>query len=54
MIESYIVLAGRIRKELDDLERLVVRHEHRALKPTGRRPLYRRSLLESARCIFSI
>lgn len=25
MIESYIVLAGRIRKELDDLERLVAR-----------------------------
>lgn len=25
MIESYIVLAGRIQKELDDLERLVAR-----------------------------
>jgi hypothetical protein len=31
MIESYIVLAGRVRKELDDLERLVSR-ANRAIK----------------------
>lgn len=25
MIESYIILAGRIRKELDDLDRIIAR-----------------------------
>lgn len=37
MIESYIVLAGRIRKELDDLERLVSRAT-RAINTAKRNP----------------
>ena len=37
MIESYIVLAGRIRKELDDLERLVSR-ANRALETAQKNP----------------
>lgn len=37
MIESYIVLAGRIRKELDDLERLVSRAT-RAMNTAQRNP----------------
>lgn len=37
MIESYIVLAGRIRKELDDLERLVVR-ANRAMNIARKNP----------------
>lgn len=37
MIESYIVLAGRIRKELDDLERLVSR-ANRAMNAAQKNP----------------
>ena len=37
MIESYIVLAGRIRKELDDLERLVSR-VNRAMNAAQKNP----------------
>lgn len=37
MIESYIVLAGRIRKELDDIERLVSR-ANRAIKTAQKNP----------------
>ncbi len=37
MIESYVVLAERIRKELDDLERLVSR-ANRALATAGKNP----------------
>lgn len=37
MIESYIVLAGRIRKELDDLERLVSR-ANRAMNTAQKNP----------------
>jgi hypothetical protein len=37
MIESYIVLAGRIRKELDDLERLVAR-ANRAINTAQKNP----------------
>jgi len=37
VIESYIVLAGRIRKELDDLERLVSR-ANRALETAQKNP----------------
>ncbi|MDQ3005555.1 MAG: hypothetical protein M3R47_09260 [Chloroflexota bacterium] len=37
MIESYIVLAGRIRKELDDIERLVARAK-RAMDTAQRNP----------------
>lgn len=37
MIESYVVLAGRIRKELDDLERLVSR-ANRAMNTAQKNP----------------
>jgi len=37
VIESYIVLAGRIRKEMDDLERLVVR-ANRAMDSARKNP----------------
>ncbi len=37
MIESYIVLAGRIRKELDDLARLVARAS-RAMETARKNP----------------
>ena len=37
MIESYVVLAGRIRKELDDLERLVLR-ANRAMNTARKNP----------------
>jgi hypothetical protein len=37
MIESYIVLAERIRKELDDLERLVAR-ANRAVSTAKKNP----------------
>lgn len=37
VIESYIVLAGRIRKELDDLERLVSR-ANRAMNTAQKNP----------------
>ena len=37
MTQAYLVLAGRIRKELDELERLVSRAE-RALEITRKRP----------------
>lgn len=37
MIEGYIVLAGRIRKELDDLERLVAR-ANRAMNTARKNP----------------
>lgn len=37
MIESYIVLAGRIRKELDDIERLVSR-ANRAIRTARKNP----------------
>ena len=57
MIESYVVLAGRIRKELDDIERLVSR-ANRAIKTARKNPrdadLYRLSIPEYARCIFGI
>lgn len=37
MIESYIVLAGRIRKELEDIERLVSR-ANRAINTAQKNP----------------
>ena len=37
MIEGYVILAGRIRKELDDIERLVAR-ANRAIKTARKNP----------------
>lgn len=37
MIESYVILAGRIRKELDDIKRLVAR-ANRAIKTARKNP----------------
>jgi hypothetical protein len=47
MIESYVVLAGRIRKELDDLKRLVSR-ANRAIETARRNPQDTDLYLDSA------
>ena len=47
MIESYVVLAGRIRKELDDIERLVLRAD-RAIKTARKNPRDADLYLDSA------
>ncbi len=47
MIESYVVLAERIRKELDDIERLVAR-ANRALSTANRSPQDADLFLDSA------
>lgn len=47
MIEGYIVLAGRIRKELDDLKKLTARAQ-RAMDTAGRNPQDADLYLDSA------